>query len=56
MIHLLQELDELPDVLPNRLAEFLRKPVRNTRGEIVGEGWRIDVDEVKKVEGRPAAR
>ena len=25
------------------------------RGEIVGEGWRIDVDDVKKVEGRPAA-
>ena len=25
------------------------------RGEIVGDGWRIDVDDVKKVEGRPAA-
>ncbi len=25
------------------------------RGEIVGEGWRIDVDEVRKIEGRPAA-
>jgi alanyl-tRNA synthetase len=25
------------------------------RGEIVGEGWRMDVDDVKKVEGRPAA-
>ena len=24
-------------------------------GEIVGDGWRVDVDEVKKVEGRPAA-
>jgi alanyl-tRNA synthetase len=24
-------------------------------GEIAGEGWRIDVEEVKKVEGRPAA-
>ncbi len=25
------------------------------KGEIVGDGWRVDVDEVKKVEGRPAA-
>ena len=25
------------------------------RGEIVGEGWRIDVDDVRKVDGRPAA-
>ncbi len=25
------------------------------QGEIVGEGWRVDVDEVRKVEGRPAA-
>ncbi|MDQ3998577.1 MAG: alanine--tRNA ligase [Gemmatimonadota bacterium] len=25
------------------------------RGEIVGEGWRVDVDDVKKVGGRPAA-
>ncbi len=25
------------------------------RGEIVGEGWRVDVDEVRKIEGRPAA-
>jgi alanyl-tRNA synthetase len=25
------------------------------RGEIVGEGWRLDVDDVRKVEGRPAA-
>ena len=24
-------------------------------GEIVGEGWRVDVDDVRKVEGRPAA-
>ena len=24
-------------------------------GEIVGDGWRIDVDDVRKVEGRPAA-
>ncbi|HEX5831260.1 MAG TPA: alanine--tRNA ligase [Gemmatimonadaceae bacterium] len=25
------------------------------RGEVVGEGWRLDVEDVKKVEGRPAA-
>jgi alanyl-tRNA synthetase len=24
-------------------------------GEIVGEGWRVDVDDVRKIEGRPAA-
>jgi len=37
MIHLLHELDALPDPLPQRLADFLRKPVRNSRGEVVGE-------------------
>jgi L-asparaginase II len=37
LIRLLQELDALPDPLPPRLAEALRKPVRNSRGEIVGE-------------------
>ncbi len=37
LLRLLQELGELPDTLPSRLAEFLRKPVRNTRGEVVGE-------------------
>jgi alanyl-tRNA synthetase len=25
------------------------------RGEIIGEGWRLDVEEVRKVDGRPAA-
>jgi alanyl-tRNA synthetase len=25
------------------------------RGEIVGEGWRLDVEDVKKIDGRPAA-
>jgi alanyl-tRNA synthetase len=25
------------------------------RGEIVGEGWRLEVDDVRKVDGRPAA-
>jgi len=27
----------LPDALPLRLEEFIRRPVRNTRGEVVGE-------------------
>src|SRR5687767_6049231 len=25
------------------------------QGEIVGEGWRVDVDDVRKIDGRPAA-
>ena len=25
------------------------------RGEIVGDGWRLDVDDVRKIDGRPAA-
>lgn len=37
MIRVLQELDALPEQLPPRLAEFLVKPVRNTRGDVVGE-------------------
>lgn len=37
MVRLLQELDALPDPMPPRIAEFLGKPVRNSRGEIVGE-------------------
>jgi hypothetical protein len=36
-LRLLQELDALPDPLPPRLAEWMRKPVKNTRGESVGE-------------------
>jgi len=36
LLRLLQELDELPETLPARLGEFLRKPVRNSRGEVVG--------------------
>ena len=36
LLRLLQELDELPETLPQRLVEFLRKPVRNSRGEVVG--------------------
>jgi hypothetical protein len=27
----------LPAVLPQRLDEFYHRPVRNTRGEVVGE-------------------
>ncbi|HEX3157959.1 MAG TPA: asparaginase [Gemmatimonadaceae bacterium] len=36
VLRLLHELDALPTPLPLRLAEFLHKPVRNTRGEVVG--------------------
>jgi len=37
VIRVLQLLDALPAVLPPRLEEFVRRPVRNTRGETVGE-------------------
>ena len=36
VLRLLQRLGALPDVLPPRLAEIARRPVRNTRGERVG--------------------
>jgi L-asparaginase II len=37
VLRFLQELDALPAELPPRLAEFMTKPIRNTRGEVVGE-------------------
>jgi L-asparaginase II len=37
VLRCLQALDVLPAALPPRLAELLSKPVRNTRGEVVGE-------------------
>lgn len=37
MVQLLQDLDALPVPLPSRLAEYLQKPVKNSRGEVVGE-------------------
>ena len=37
VVRTLQLLDALPEALPPRLEEFLRRPVRNTRGEVVGE-------------------
>lgn len=37
MLRLLQHFEVLPQELPPRLAEFLRRPLRNTRGEVVGE-------------------
>jgi L-asparaginase II len=37
VLRLLQLLDVLPATLPSRLEEFLHKPLRNTRGEVVGE-------------------
>jgi L-asparaginase II len=37
VLRLLQHLGVLPGHLSVHLAEFLRRPIRNTRGEIVGE-------------------
>jgi len=37
VLRLLQHLQALPGDLPPRLAEYLRRPLRNTRGEVVGE-------------------
>jgi L-asparaginase II len=37
LLRLLQEIDALPDPLPPRLADLTHKPVKNTRGECVGE-------------------
>jgi L-asparaginase II len=37
LLRLLQLLDALPAQLPARLDEFLTRPLRNTRGECVGE-------------------
>ncbi|MEP6493785.1 MAG: asparaginase [bacterium] len=37
VIRILQLFDALPAALPARLEEFVRRPVRNTRGEVVGE-------------------
>ena len=36
VLRLLQHLGALPGELPSRLADFLHRPVRNTRGEVVG--------------------
>jgi L-asparaginase II len=37
VLRILQLFDVLPAELPPRLQEFLHRPVRNTRGEVVGE-------------------
>jgi L-asparaginase II len=37
VIRVLQYLDVLPSQLPPRIEEFLHRPIRNTRGEVVGE-------------------
>ena len=37
VIEALRQLRVLSDPLPNRLAEFARRPIRNTRGDAVGE-------------------
>lgn len=44
LLRLLQELEALPDPLPPKLREWMHKPVKNTRGECVGEiAMRADV-------------
>ena len=37
LLRILQELDAVPSPLSPRLAEWMRRPVKNTRGESVGE-------------------
>jgi L-asparaginase II len=37
VVRALQLLDVIPAALPPRLEEFVRRPIRNTRGEVVGE-------------------
>ena len=37
VISVLQRFGALPRDLPPRLAEFFHRPLRNTRGEVVGE-------------------
>jgi L-asparaginase II len=37
VLRMLQFLGTLPERLPPRLEEFAHRPLRNTRGEIVGE-------------------
>src|SRR5438105_2740460 len=37
LLRVLEELDALPDPLPPKLSEWMHKPVKNTRGECVGQ-------------------
>ncbi len=37
ILRVIQHFGALPETLPHRLADFARKPVRNTRNEVVGE-------------------
>jgi L-asparaginase II len=37
VLRALQHYDILPKALPPRLAEFMQRPLRNTRGEVIGE-------------------
>jgi L-asparaginase II len=52
LIYLLQQLRALPEQLPPRLAEILNKPIRNTRGEVVGE---LTVRDRSRIRISPAA-
>jgi alanyl-tRNA synthetase len=53
-------IQRLPD---GRIAMMLRESPFyaesggqvSDRGEIIGDGWRVEVDDVKKIDGRPAA-
>ena len=42
VLRVLQVFDVLPATLPSRLEDFMRRPVRNTRGETVGEVRLLD--------------
>ena len=37
LLQVLQQVGALPDVLPSRLADWAQRPIRNTRGEVVGQ-------------------
>jgi L-asparaginase II len=54
LIKLLQDLDALPNPLPAHLEELLRKPLRNSRNEIVGETF-VKVSGRQRVGSRIAA-
>lgn len=48
LLHLLQELEALPQQLSPRLAEYLRKPLRNSRGETIGEMTVVGLSSVRR--------
>jgi L-asparaginase II len=44
LLHVLQLIEALPETLPPRLAEWAERPVRNTRGEVVGYARAVPVE------------